>query len=224
MKDKKLFSVGLILIAVFVFWTILILTVDVQPVGVNGTVVGFATLNCSFHNMTGVNMTIYHITDWLGLVLLFCCMIYGAVGFVQLLQRKSLLKVDIDILLLGVYYVIVIFGYLIFEMIPINYRPILIDGRMEVSYPSSTTLLVLSVMPTVSFQVNRRIKNTFIKNLINASVVLFMLLMVIGRTVSGVHWLTDIIGSVFLSAGLFLIYYANVLRLDKKREEYRGIQ
>ena len=114
MKDKKLFSVGLILIAVFVFWTILILTVDVQPVGVNGTVVGFATLNCSFHNMTGVNMTIYHITDWLGLVPLFCCMIYGAIGFVQLLQRKSLLKVDIDILLLGVYYVIAIFGYLIY--------------------------------------------------------------------------------------------------------------
>ena len=224
MKDKKLFSVGLILIAVFVFWTILILTVDVQPVGVNGTVVGFATLNCSFHNMTGVNMTIYHITDWLGLVPLFCCMIYGAVGFVQLLQRKSLLKVDIDILLLGVYYVIVIFGYLIFEMIPINYRPILIDGIMEVSYPSSTTLLVLSVMPTVIFQVDRRIKNRVVRRIITPSIILFSLFMLIGRTVAGVHWLTDIIGSVFLSAGLFLIYYANVLRLDKKREEYRGIQ
>lgn len=224
MKDKKLFSVGLILIAVFVFWTILILTVDVQPVGVNGTVVGFATLNCSFHNMTGVNMTIYHITDWLGLVPLFCCMIYGAVGFVQLLQRKSLLKVDIDILLLGVYYVIVIFGYLIFEMIPINYRPILIDGIMEVSYPSSTTLLVLSVMPTVSFQVDRRIRNRAVRKIITLSAILFSLFMLIGRTIAGVHWLTDIIGSVFLSAGLFLIYYANVLRLDKKREEYRGIQ
>lgn len=224
MKDKKLFSVGLILIAVFVFWTILILTVDVQPVGVNGTVVGFATLNCSFHNMTVVNMTIYHITDWLGLVPLFCCMIYGAVGFVQLLQRKSLLKVDIDILLLGVYYVIVIFGYLIFEMIPINYRPILIDGRMEVSYPSSTTLLVSSVMPTVIFQIDRRIKNRVVRRIITPSTILFSLFMLIGRTIAGVHWLTDIIGSVFLSAGLFLIYYANVLRLDKKREEYRGIQ
>ena len=224
MKDKKLFSVGLILIAVFVFWTILILTVDVQPVGVNGTVVGFATLNCSFHNMTGVNMTIYHITDWFGLVPLFCCMIYGAVGFVQLLQRKSLLKVDIDILLLGVYYVIVIFGYLFFEMIPINYRPILIDGRMEVSYPSSTTLLVSSVMPTVIFQIDRRIKNRVVRRIITSSTILFSLFMLIGRTIAGVHWLTDIIGSVFLSAGLFLIYYANVLRLDKKREEYRGIQ
>lgn len=224
MKDKKLFSVGLILIAVFVFWTILILTVDVQPVGVNGTVVGFATLNCSFHNMTGVNMTIYHITDWLGLVPLLCCMIYGAVGFVQLLQRKSLLKVDIDILLLGVYYVIVIFGYLIFEIIPINYRPILIDGRMEVSYPSSTTLLVSSVMPTVIFQIDRRIKNRVVRRIITPSTILFSLFMLIGRTIAGVHWLTDIIGSVFLSAGLFLIYYANVLQLDKKREEYRGIQ
>lgn len=203
MKDKKLFSVGLILIAVFVFWTILILTVDVQPVGVNGTVVGFATLNCSFHNMT-----IYHITDWLGLVPLFCCMIYGAVGLVQLLQRKSLLKVDIDILLLGVYYVIVIFGYLIFEMIPINYRPILIDERMEVSYPSSTTLLVLSVMPTVIFQIDRRIKNRVVRRIITPSTILFSLFMLIGRTIAGVHWLTDIIGSVFLSAGLFLIYYA----------------
>ena len=161
-------------------------------------------------------MTIYHITDWLGLVPIFCCMIYGAVGFVQLLQRKSLLKVDIDILLLGVYYVIVIFCYLIFEMIPINYRPILIDGRMEVSYPSSTTLLVSSVMPTAIFQIDRRI--------ITPSTILFSLFMLIGRTIAGVHWLTDIIGSVFLSAGLFLIYYANVLRLDKKREEYRGIQ
>lgn len=224
MKDKKLFSVGLILIAVFVFWTILILTVDVQPVGVNGTIVGFATLNCSFHNMTGVNMTIYHITDWLGLVPLFCCMIYGSVGFVQLIQRKSLLKVDIDILLLGVYYVIVIFGYLIFEMIPINYRPLLIDGTMEASYPSSTTLLVLSVMPTVIFQVDRRIKNRAVGRIITLSAILFSLFMLIGRTIAGVHWLTDIIGSIFLSAGLFMIYYANILQLDKKREEYRGIQ
>lgn len=169
-------------------------------------------------------MTIYHITDWLGLVPLFCCMIYSAVGFVQLLQRKSLLKVDIDILLLGVYYVIVIFGYLIFEMIPINYRPILIDGRMEVSYPSSTTLLASSVMPTVIFQIDRRIKNRVVRRIITPSTILFSLFMLIGRTIAGVHWLTDIIGSVFLSAGLFLIYYANVLRLDKKREEYRGIQ
>ncbi len=224
MKERKLFSVGLILIAEFVFWTILILTIDVQPVGANGTDVGFSTLNCLFHKLTGVHLSIYYITDWLGLVPIFCCMIYGTVGFVQLIKRKSLFKVDYDIIALGVYYVIVIFGYLIFEMISINYRPILIDGIMETSYPSSTTLLVLSVMPTVIFQIDRRIKNRVVRRIITSSTILFSLFMLIGRTIAGVHWLTDIIGSVFLSAGLFLIYYANVLRLDKKQEEYRGIQ
>ena len=67
-------------------------------------------------------------TDWLGLVPIFVCLIFAGVGFVQLMQRKSPFKVDLDIILLGVYYVFVIFGYLLFETVPINYRPVLIDG------------------------------------------------------------------------------------------------
>lgn len=217
MNVKKLLSTGIIFIAIFVFWTMLVQTVDVQQVGQNGTSVGFATLNCWFHKLTNVNMTIYHVTDWLGLVPILSCIIFGGIGFVQLIKRRSVFKVDADIIILGIYYVIVILGYLFFETIPINYRPILIDGRMEASYPSSTTLLVLSVMPTVSFQVNRRIKNIFIKNRINTFVVLFMISMVIGRTIAGVHWLTDIIGSVILSVGLFLIYQSIVFLIDKKQ-------
>ena len=224
MKEKRLLLTGIILILVFILWTVLIQTVDIQPIGVSGTDVGFSTLNCLFHKMTGVHLSIYHITDWLGLVPIFCCIIFGVVGFVQLIKRKDLLKVDIDILLLGVYYVIVIFGYLIFEMIPINYRPILIDGIMEASYPSSTTLLVLSVMPTVIFQVDRRIKNRTVRKIITLSAILFSLFMLIGRTIAGVHWLTDVIGSVILAMGLFLIYYSSVLLFDKKRRVYSGIQ
>ena len=218
MNVRKLFITGIVLVLAFVIWTVLIQTVDVQPVGQNGTNVGFATLNCLFHKLTGVHMTIYHITDWLGLVPIFCCLIFGGVGFAQLIKRRSLFKVDSDIIILGIYYIAVIFGYLIFEIIPVNYRPILIDGIMEASYPSSTTLLVLSVMPTVSFQVNHRIKNTFIRKSVNLYVILFMLFMVISRTVSGVHWLTDIVGSVIFSSGLYLIYKSAVLFLDKKTE------
>jgi undecaprenyl-diphosphatase len=216
MKEKKLLGAGIILIGIFTLWTVLIQTVDVKPIGQNGTDVGFAMINHWFHNLTDVNMTIYHITDWLGLVPLFCCMIFGGFGFVQLVKRRSLFKVDSDITLLGVYYVIVILGYMIFEMIPINYRPILIDGILEASYPSSTTLLTLSVMTTVIFQAKHRIKNDFIRNTTTAFVVLFSLFMVVGRTISGVHWLTDIIGSIILSAGLYLIYRASVLWFDKK--------
>jgi len=224
MNVRKLFITGIVLILAFAMWTVLIQIVDVQSVGQNGTDVGFATLNCLFHKLTGVHLSIYYITDWLGLVPIFCCIFFGGVGFAQLIKRRSILKVDSDIIILGIYYIAVIFGYLIFEMLPVNYRPILIDGRNAASYLSSTTLLVLSVMLTVSFQINRRIKNTFIRRLINASVLLFMLFMVIGRTVSGVHWLTDIVGSIIFSSGLYLIYKSAVLFLDKKRSVCSGIQ
>ncbi len=205
MKRKSFLTGGILLLG-FALWTILIQTVDVQPMGVNGTSVGFAAVNTWFHRMTGVHMGIYTITDWLGLVPIAICMGFGILGLMQWIRRKSIVQVDKDILLLGGYYILVIIGYLIFEMIPINYRPILIDGAMEASYPSSTTLLVLSVMPTLLFQVNRRAKNPTARRITAAFVVLFSAFMVIGRLIAGVHWLTDIVGSVLLSAGLYILY------------------
>lgn len=81
-------------------------------------------------------------------------------------------------MILGIYYLFVIMGYLVFEMIPINYRPTLIDGRMEASYPSSTTLLVLGVMPTLAEQAGRRLETGWVKTIVNVFVMLFSLCMV----------------------------------------------
>lgn len=204
---------GCLLLA-FVLWTLLIQTVDVQPVGVNGTNVGFVAVNTWFHRLTGVHMGLYTVTDWLGLVPIAICTGFGLFGLIQWIRRKSITKVDRDILLLGGYYILVIMGYLIFEMIPINYRPILIDGAMEASYPSSTTLLVLSVMPTLLFQINRRAKSQKVRRITAVFVLLFSAFMVMGRLVAGVHWLTDIVGAVLLSAGLYCLYRAAVLAMD----------
>ena len=217
-NEKRLLILGIMLVIAFTIWTLLIKTVDVEPLGQNGTDIGFATFNCWFHKLTGVHMTIYTITDWLGLVPIFICIIFGGIGFVQLIKIKSLFKVDCDIILLGIYYIIVIGYYLIFEMIPINYRPMLVEGFMEASYPSSTTLLVLSVMPTLMLQTNCRIKNRYAKRIIYIFTVVFSAFMVIGRLIAGVHWFTDIVGAVFLSTGLFYFYKAIVLGLsgDKK--------
>jgi undecaprenyl-diphosphatase len=193
-------------LATFALWTVLIRHIDVQKAGPNGTEIGFATINVWFHRLTGVHMLVYKITDWLGLVPIIICMCFGVLGLVQLIKRRSILRVDPDILLLGVYYVLVIACYLIFEMIPINYRPILINGNLEASYPSSTTLLVLSVMPTLKYQSDRRIANPMTRKAIVLFVFAFSSFMVMGRLISGVHWATDIIGSVFLSSGLFMVY------------------
>lgn len=202
---------GILMIALFAVWTALIQIVDVQSIGQKGTEVGFATFNGWVHQLTGVHMLIYTITDWLQLVPVFICLMFGAIGFVQIIKRKSLLKVDLDVILLGFYYLLVVLGYFLFEMIPINYRPILIEGRLESSYPSSTTLLVLSVMPTLIFQANRRLQSVKAKNVISILTIIFSLFMVIARMVSGVHWITDIMGAILLSMGLFCMYNAVVI-------------
>ena len=202
---------GILLLAGFVIWTILIMNVNVKPIGPEGTSVGFAALNGWFHQLTGTHMTIYTVTDWMGLVPVVVCMMFGFVGLFQWVRRRNLLKVDFDILSLGVYYIVVIFGYLFFEMIPMNYRPILIEGRLEASYPSSTTLLVLSVMPTLIFQAKQRVKNATWQKVIVRFASAFSTFMVVGRMVSGVHWLTDIVGAALLSSGLFYTYKGGVL-------------
>ncbi len=216
MKRNRGAAAGAALILAFVLWTVLVRWVDVRPVGQNGTNVGFAAINTWFHRLTGVHMGIYTITDWLGLVPIAVCLGFGVLGLSQLIRRRRLKKVDPDILLLGAYYVLVILGYLIFEMIPINYRPVLIDGALEASYPSSTTLLVLSVMPTLVFQVNRRAQSDAVRRAVATVAALFSLFMVIGRLVAGVHWLTDIIGAVLLSAGLYLLYRSAVTAIDRR--------
>ena len=222
-KKKHLWT-GIWFLLAFLLWTALIRCVDVQAVGPNGTKVGFAAFNLWFHHLTGVHMTVYTITDWLGLVPIAVCLGFGFVGVFQLIRRRSLLRVDPDIVLLGLYYILVILGYLVFEMIPINYRPILINGALEASYPSSTTLLVLSVMPTLKLQIDRRTNKSLVRNVTGIFVIAFSAFMVIGRLISGVHWATDILGAVFLSAGLFLLYRYAADVADRRREDRNGIQ
>lgn len=216
-SEKKSLLMGSISLAMFTVWTVLILTVDVQPLGQNGTSIGFATFNCWFHHFTGVHMAIYTITDWMGLVPVVICLIFAGIGLVQLIKRRSLFRVDADIMILGVYFVIVFLAYAIFEIIPINYRPILIEGRMEASYPSSTTLLVLSVMPALVEQIQRRFSDIRVKQITMIAAIAFSVFMVTGRLVSGVHWFTDIVGGELLSAGLFKLYKAAVMLALKER-------
>lgn len=216
-NGKQVLFLGGIFIIAFAIWTALIQMVDVQPLGQNATNIGFATFNCWFHHFTGVNMAIYTITDWMGLVPVVICLIFAGIGLVQLIKRRSLFRVDADIMILGVYFVIVFLAYAIFEMIPINYRPILIEGIMEASYPSSTTLLVLSVMPVLIEQIQRRLSGIGVKRIITIAAIAFSVFMVTGRLISGVHWFTDIVGGVLLSAGLFKLYKAAVMLALKEK-------
>ena len=202
----KIIFVGVGLLAAFAIWTVLVRFVDVDMIGPNGTSVGFATLNGYVHRLTGVYMSLYTVTDWLGLVPMAVGLGFAVLGLVQWVGRKSLFEVDRSILALGVFYIAVVAAYVLFEVVVINYRPILIDGYLEASYPSSTTMLVLCVMPTAAMQFNSRITNSILRRCVAVAISVFVAFMVIGRLVSGVHWFTDIVGGILISAGLVMVY------------------
>ena len=214
-QGKRSIAAGVALVVIFAVFTWLVQTVDVQPLGVNGTNIGFAALNTAFHKLCGVHMALYDLTDILSVIPLGCVAAFGLLGLVQLIRRKDLRKVDGDLLVLGGFYVVVLAVFVLFEKLAVNYRPVLIEGVLEASYPSSTTMLVLCVMPSVMLQLHGRMKAGVRKNCVQVMLAAFTAFMVIGRLVSGVHWLTDIIGGALLSIGLVLLYLA-ALCLTKK--------
>jgi len=207
-EQRKYLFISICLLAAFLLWTAAIQFIDVQAIGPEKSTVGFAAINELVHNATGVNMSLYVFTDWLGLVPIAVAMGFGVFGLVQWLKRKSLKEVDSSILILGGFYILVIAAYIFFEIFVVNYRPVLINGYLEGSYPSSTTMLVLCVMPTAIIQFNARIKTPTLRRCIAYAIIAFIAFMVFGRLISGVHWFTDIVGGTLLSAGLVLLYQA----------------
>ena len=92
-----------------------------------------------------------------------------------------------------------------------------LDKTKGAASEADIALLVVSVMPTLQFQMDRRAENPLIKIVSAVVVIAFSAFMVIGRMIAGVHWATDIIGSILLSAGLFSLYRTAVIFADGKR-------
>lgn len=199
---------GLILAIVFVGYTFSLTVVDRQPIGPEGSYVAYGHINQAVHECFGVNMHLYNITDWAGVVAMAVALGFAILGLSQWIRRKSLLKVDKSLMVLGAFYVVVFGTYLFFECHVINRRPVLIEGVLEASYPSSTTTLAMCVLPTAMMQFHDRIANRKIRSLVNGLCGCFTAFMVIGRVFSGVHWFTDILGGLIFSISVILLYCA----------------
>ena len=92
--SKKYFCASIILLSLFVLWTVAVCFIDVSSIGPQNSNVGFATINNFIHRFFGVNMLLYTITDWLGLVPVAVGFSFAVLGLVQWIKRKSLMKVD----------------------------------------------------------------------------------------------------------------------------------
>lgn len=211
-KNQKNFLITGILFLVFVLYTVLIKTVDVQAIGPENSKVGLATINHAVNSWFGESDFWYTVTKILGVVAFLVVGVFGLLGIAQLVTRKSLKKVDIDIIILGGFYVIVLMCYVIFEVVVVNYRPVIVDVAegLEASYPSSHTMLVVSILGTAILQFRSRIPEKKVLTIVEIVSGIIIALMVIGRLVSGVHWFTDIVGGILISVALIMLYYSVV--------------
>ncbi len=217
-SNRMNFTLTGILFFLFITFTEMLKYVDVEPVGPEGSFVGFATLNNWVAKLLGVDMILYNITDWLGVVAIFFALGFAILGLIQLIKRKSLKLVDQSILLLAAFYLLVIGAYVFFELYVINYRPVLIRNVLEASYPSSTTMLILCVLPTTIMQFNRLIKKRKVRIIMNTMTAMIAVIAVVGRLLSGVHWFTDILGGMLLSSALVMLYYSMEKYIGAKQQ------
>ena len=205
-RNKHSLITPAVLFAVFVLYTAAVALIDVKPVGQMNSNVGMATINKALSDAIGVHMIWYDITNILGILALLIAAFFGVVGVIQLVTRKSLLKVDRDIIILGCFYVIVIVCYVLFDHFAINYRPVMLEDTLEASYPSSHTMLAVCVMSTAICQLKWKMRDEHVSRIVQGVLAVLIVLTVAGRMISGVHWFTDIIGGVLLLAFLVSLY------------------
>ena len=190
----------------FIIFTILVKVIDVQALGAQGSLIGFASLNLSVNQLLGTNHFCYLITQLFGILAILAAALFAVMGFVQLIKRRSLLKVDHEILMAGIVYAIVIILYVLFEKLAINYRPVILEDGLEASYPSTHTMLILTILGTALPLAGRYISNPKIALLAKLLCIVIMWLTVVCRLLSGVHWFTDIIGGVLISLCLISLF------------------
>lgn len=215
-KSKIYFAISGLFIVLFGALTFLVLNVDVQPIGPEGSAVGLSKINGALHDAIGSHMEWYGVTSVLGIVGILSTLGFALLGLIELITRKSFSKVDKDLYVLGAFCVLTAVLYFTFELIIINYRPVLIDGALEASFPSSHTMLICFTMGTAMAQTRSRIKNKGLMISAQIVAVAIMAVTVVGRFVSGVHWFTDIIGGLLLGGAIVTLYLACVSLLTKK--------
>ena len=210
MSNKRHYTVAGVCALLTVLLVLLVRLVDVAAIGPNGTSIGLSHLNGAVHNLTGEHMFWYHVTELLGALAILLAAFFGLIGLLQLIRRKSLRKVDREILALGGLYIIVICLYVLFEIVEINYRPVITPGDAvpEASFPSSHTMLSIVVFGSAMWLVPKFIRDEKIRKILRVVCVVLLVVTVLGRLLSGVHWFTDILGGVLISASLLLCFRA----------------
>ena len=220
-KEKSVLLVGGLLLLLFCLLTVLLLTVDVRPVGPEGSEVGLAGVNAAVFSALGTSAVFYELGETLGLLSLLVVGVAVLFGAVSLIRRRSLRRVDRGLLLLGGFYAAVLALYALFEVAVVNCRPVLLEGVLEASYPSSHTMLAVFVFMSGWLYARRYLAGRRAADIaLGTTAALLSLATALFRLLAGVHWLTDVLGGLLLSGALVCFFFALLCRMDAKERGF----
>ena len=207
MKNIKL-KLGAAIAVLAILFTATVRTVDVSAIGPEGTAVGFSHVNQAAAEAVGVHLQWYAATQVIGMQVLLLAAVFALAGLVQLVRRRSLWKVDPELLALACLYGAVFVVYVFFEVVVINYRPIIMPGELhpEASFPSSHTMLACVILGSAMLLVKQYIPFRRTRLVLRILCGVLMAVVVLGRLYSGVHWLTDICGGLLYGAALLFLF------------------
>lgn len=200
-KQRFWLAMAIVLCVVFVVFTLIVALVDVDQVGLSH-------VNQFFWQHCGKNIVWERITDWLGYLVILAMISVVVWQIVQWVCRKSLRRVDSNLLLLDFIFGCLVVIYLFFEIIVINYRPELENGVAKASYPSSHTMLFMTVLPLLVWQVWHYVKSKPLCVVLTVVLSILLMMGVVGRLLSGVHWFTDILAGMIVGCCLDSWYLA----------------
>ena len=220
-KRKLLIEMCILLLVVSLIYTLLIKFVDVKGIAADGSNVGFASINTFFKDIFKFNKTWYEISNILGFIAIFIALLYALLGCYQLVQVKKISKVDKRLIALGAFYVVFAILYVVFDKVAINYRPVILDGEIEASFPSTHTMLAICICGSSLLISKYFITHKEIRKSLDIFCWVLMLAIVITRLLSGVHWFTDIFGGIIISLFLLMVFYTVIYFIDhqKNKEE-----
>ena len=216
---KVLFVSAAVFLALFAVLTYLLLTCDVANVGYNGAPLGLSSINTRFFRAFGYNEDCVAVTEYLGYVCLGVALANTIVALVDFRRAEcSISYMHRRYVITMFFYALVVALYVLFLFVKVNYRPI----ELEASYPSSHTMLGLCVMASEIAILHYSARSLhFWAIIFQIMCFVCMVAMVVFRLLSGVHWLTDIVGSVLLSCSLISLYCGALLIYGRHRHHHR---
>lgn len=215
------FRFGGVMIIIFIIYTFAVKFIDVKPIGPEKSKVGFAAINSFFRDRIEFNSFWYKISEFFGMLVILTACLFAVMALVQFIMRKNIWKVDRNIISLGIFYIAVICIYIFFEKVIINYRPVILDEGLEASFPSSHTVLAICIMGSAVIQFRKYFKTAEHRRCADIIAAFICAMTVLGRVLSGVHWISDIIGGMILSIAMLRLYNSAFNRIERNQRRLK---